>query len=385
MGSLAVHAAAPGIDSAGIAALVQQEIGRGDIPGAVVLIGDRERILYRRAFGYRVLSPRRQRMTLDTGFDLASLTKVVATTPAVMQLIEQGKIALDAPVARYWPAFAAHGKSGVTVRELLTHTSGLPPDLSLLGSWRGRPAALRKVVVQRLVARPGRRYIYSDINFIVLGELVRRVSGEGIDIYCERHIFQPLGMRQTEFRPPAALRAGIAPTELVGGRLRQGEVQDPTAARMGGVAGHAGLFATAGDLAQYAQTLLRGGTLASRGARGRLLAPASIRLMTQPDRVASDRFRGLGWDLAAPFVEGRSRLPQYGAFGHLGYTGTSLWIDPARGLFVILLTSRLYPHDRGNAQPLRNGIAALLADEPAPARSLTPASGSALAGTRVDP
>jgi uncharacterized protein YbbC (DUF1343 family)/CubicO group peptidase (beta-lactamase class C family) len=357
--SPSARAAAEDIDSTGIAWLVEQEIARGDIPGAVVLIGDRDRILYEHAFGFQALSPRPEPMTVDTGFDLASLTKVVATTPAILQLIEQGKMALDAPVSRYWPGFAARGKSAITVRELLTHTSGLPPDLSL-GSWTGRRAALRQVVEQRPVAPPGTRYIYSDINFIALGELVRRVSGLPLDVYCERHIFRPLGMWHTEFMPAASLRAAIAPTEIFAGRLLRGEVQDPTAARMGGVAGHAGLFAPAGDLARYAQALLRGGAIGPPRAGRHLLTRASLRLMTQPDRVAIDRFRGLGWDLMAPFVGNRSSLPPFGAFGHLGYTGTALWIDPTRDLFVVVLTSRLYPHGRGNAQPLRRGIADLL-------------------------
>ncbi len=344
--------------ASGIGWVVRQEIARREVPGVVVLIGDRRRILYERAFGYRSLAPR-ERMTVDTIFDLASLTKVVATTPAVMQLVARGRLSLDAPAARYWPAFAAHGKSRITVRELLTHTSGLPPDLPLATRWRGRAAALRLVVQQRPVARPGTRYIYSDINFIILGELVRRITGESLAVYCRRHIFRPLGMRNTFFRPPAAVRARIAPTLLVDGHLLRGEVQDPTAERMGGVAGHAGLFSTAGDLARYAQALMRGGRTSPAGTR-RFLTPAAIRLMTQPERVATDQYRGLGWDMAAPFVAGRSSLPPFGAFGHLGYTGTSLWIDPVRGLFLIVLSSRLYPDGRGDAQPLRHAMAALL-------------------------
>ncbi len=365
--------------ASGIGWVVRQEIARHEVPGAVVLIGNRNRILYERAFGYRSLVPR-ERMTIDTIFDLASLTKIVATTPAVMRLIAQGRLSLDAPVARYWPAFAAHGKSQITIRELLTHTSGLPPDLPLVTPWHGRAAALRLVVQQRPVARPGTRYIYSDINFIILGVLVRRVTGEPLDVYCRRHIFRPLGMRDTFFRPPATVRARIAPTLLVNGHLLRGEVQDPTAERMGGVAGHAGLFSTAGDLARYAQALMRGGVTSPSGRR-RFLTPAAIRLMTQPQRVATDQYRGLGWDMAAPFVAGRSSLPPFGAYGHLGYTGTSLWVDPVRGLFLIVLTSRLYPDGRGDAQPLRHAIADLLSVT-APAR-LLPDARPAPAWTRA--
>lgn len=359
-GTACAIAAAPRIDARGIAWLVREEIARGDIRGAVVLIGDRDRILYERAFGERVLGPRPEPMTVGTIFDLASLTKVVATTPAVMQLLAEGRISLDAPVARYWPAFAARGKSQITVRDLLTHTSGLAPDLPLDTRWTGSAAALRRVIAERPIAPPGTRYIYSDINFIVLGELVRRISGLPLDVYCERYIFRPLGMRNTIFRPPAALRARIAPTLLINGRSLRGEVQDPTAERMGGVAGHAGLFSSAADLARFAQALLQAGAESRVGPPPRFLTDNALALMTRPERVAEDRYRGLGWDMTAPFVVDRSSLPPYGAFGHLGYTGTSLWIDPTRGLFVILLTSRLYPDGRGDAQPLRNGLADLV-------------------------
>lgn len=371
-------ASAHDIDATGIAWVAREEIASGRVPGAVVVIGDRDRILYQRAFGYRALAPRRERMTLDTIFDLASLTKVVATTPAVMQLVAQGKISLDAPVALYWPAFAAHGKSRITVRELLMHTSGLPPDLDLAGGWTGTAGALRRVLSERPVARPGTRYIYSDINFIVLGELVRRVSGLRLDVYCRRHVFRPLGMRDTFFRPAAAARWRIAPTERLDGRLLRGEVQDPTAERMQGVAGHAGLFSTAADLARYAQAWLPPAADPGPAPPARLFAPSLIRLMTQPTRVASDRFRGLGWDLTAPFVVDRSNLPPVGAFGHLGYTGTSLWIDPVRGLYLVLLTSRLYPDGRGNAQPLRNALADLLSATAPPEGSQDPSEARSL-------
>lgn len=355
------------IDSEGIAWIVQGEIAAGRIPGAVVLIGDENGVLYRRAFGYRARAPRLEPMTVDTVFDLASLTKVVATTTAVLQLIEQGELALDETVAHYWPAFGAGSKAPITVRELLTHTSGLPADLDLSRHWQGRSAALRLIEAQRPIWAPGTHYLYSDINFIVLGELMRRISGLPLDVYCAQYIFQPLGMADTRFLPPPDWRWRIAPTVLVHGRLLRGTVHDPTAGRMDGVAGHAGLFSTANDLARFARVLLRSAAVPSNHstppspAEERVLTPETIRLMALPVQVGPDRFRGLGWDVAAPFAANRSALPSFGAFGHTGYTGTALWIDPVSGLYLIVLTNRVYPDGGGDAQPLRRALTALLA------------------------
>jgi len=342
---------------ADIAWVTEQEIASGHIPGAVVLIGSQDRILYRRAFGRREIAPRSEPMTLNTVFDLASLTKVVATTTAVMQLVEQGRLQLDAPAAHYWPAFAAHGKAPITVRELLTHTSGLPPDLDLSTAWAGHTAAMRLIEAQRPSAVPGTRYIYSDINFIVLGELIERITSLPLNVYCQRYIFAPLGMHETGFLPPSALRARIAPTQWQAGMMLRGRVHDPTARRMGGIAGHAGLFSTADDLARFAQALLRGGLLAGGG---HVLQPATIALMRRPERVANDTYRGLGWNEGPPFSGERGTSPPLGAFGHTGYTGTALWIDPTQGRFWIVLTNRVHPDGRGDVQPLRTAVAELL-------------------------
>jgi uncharacterized protein YbbC (DUF1343 family)/CubicO group peptidase (beta-lactamase class C family) len=347
--------AAPAL--AEIAPAVEAEIESGHVPGAVVLVGERGHIIYREAFGVRALNPHRAPMTVDTIFDLASVTKVLATTTAVMQLFETGHLRLDDVVAKYWATFAQNGKEAITVEELLTHTSGLRPDLDLRKAWFGEVAALRYIEAERPVAAPGTRCLYSDINFIVLGELVRRISGEPLDVYATRHIFRPLGMADTGFRPSPFLYPRIAPTDVQGGALHWGEVQDPTAYRMGGVAGHAGLFGTADDLGIFAQMLLNGGSL--HGVR--ILSPASVQQMTRPRSLPGGVKRALGWDIGSRFAGGQNTAFGQGSYGHTGSTGTSLWIDPKRDRYLIILTSRLYPEDRGDAKPLRRHLAQLAA------------------------
>ncbi|WP_461258912.1 exo-beta-N-acetylmuramidase NamZ domain-containing protein [Acidithiobacillus sp.] len=350
-------------DLSGIAQIVQKEIQSGRIPGAVIVVGNDDRIVYRKAFGYAALGPEKIPMTVGTLFDLASLTKVVATTTAVMQLVEQGKLELDAPVAKYWPAFGENGKDAITVRELLTHYSGLPPDLNLEKPWSGYDAALRLIIAQRPVNAPGTRYVYSDINFEALGEIVHQVSGEPLDVYCAEHIFRPLGMRESTFHPPSWERYRIAPTEYMDGKLRWGEVHDPTAYRMGGVSGHAGLFSTAGDLAIFAQTLLHGGS--RHGVR--ILDRRSVERMTIPQSPPGKvRLRGLGWDLAAPLAVNRDDLLPVGAYDHTGFTGTFLWIDPLSRTYVIILTNRVYPFGKGNAGPLRKAVISLVSSRLGP-------------------
>jgi len=343
--------------AAAIARTVQDEIAAGHIPGAVVIAGEQGKVIYRRAFGDQARAPSRVDMRIDTIFDLASLTKVVATTPAVMQLVENGKLKLDDPVARYWPAFAGAGKAGITVRQLLTHTSGLAPDLDLSQSWQGEAEALRRIEAETPSSPPGTRFEYSDINFIVLGELVRRVSGEPLDRYAKQHIFIPLGMADTGFYPATSLRSRIAPTDVQNAVLRWGVVQDPTADRMGGVAGHSGLFGTADDLAKFAEMMLANGSYCG----AHILSPASVLAMTLPRRVAEDTTRGLGWDVASPYSGGQDTAFGPESFGHTGYSGTSLWIDPKRGGFLIILTSRLHPDDGGDARPLRQRLAEVVA------------------------
>lgn len=342
---------------AAIAPTVQAELDAGHVPGAVVVVGERGRIAYRGAFGMRIADPRPIPLSVKTIFDLASLTKVIATTTAVMQLAERHRLNLSDPVSKYWPAFARNGKGAITVEMLLTHTSGLAPDLELSSSWSGQAAARALIVAARPTHLPGTRFAYSDINFIVLGELVRRISGEPLDAYAARHIFQPLQMTATGFRPSLAERPHIAPTDIQDGALRWGEVQDPTAERMGGVAGHAGLFGSADDLALFAQMLLNGGSLNGK----RILTRASVRRMTAAHVLPGGVIRGLGWDISSPYSGGEDSAFGPGSYGHTGYTGTSLWIDPRHQTYLIVLTSRLYQDDRGDARPLRERLAQIVA------------------------
>ena len=283
---------------AGIQPAVNQEIAAGHTPGAVVLVGTQGRIVYRRAFGLRALEPRRLPMTPDTIFDIASLTKVVATTTAIMQLADAGRLRLDDPVARYWPAFAANGKGSITIRQLLTHTSGLRAEVNSHYRWSGYEGALAVIAADQPIRPPGTEFHYSDVNFIALGEVVHRVSGQPLNVYCAQKIFGPLGLKDTSFRPPQGQQEQIAPCDVQSGCLRWGEVQDPTAYRMGGVAGHAGVFSTADDLAVFVQMLLDGGQSGGH----RILSKEAVAAMRQPQSLPGNSTRrGLGWDIRSPY------------------------------------------------------------------------------------
>ncbi len=339
-----------------IAGIVNQEIAAGRVPGAVVLIGQGDEVVYREAFGVRTKAPALTPMTLDTVFDLASVTKVIATTTAVMQLVERGALRLDAPAATYWPAFGAGGKRAITIRDLMTHYSGLRPDVSLRKPWLGYRSAMNLLVAERPVHAIGTEYVYSDENFEVLGEIVRRVSGQPLDRYGARRIFMPLGMSDTGFHLSSTQVSRLAPTmesQMQASGLPDVVVNDPTAQRMGGIAGHAGLFSTADDLGVFAAMLLDGGTF--HGAR--VLRRDSVALMTRPASPPSaSRPRGLGWDLGDPFLPSSDGAPLALSYGHTGYTGTMLWIDPVSKTYVIVLSNRTYPDGRGDAQPLRKAI-----------------------------
>lgn len=343
------------LDWSPIDAAVRAQIEAGAIPGAVIVAGDAERIWLHRAWGWRAREPADEAMTPDTVFDLASLTKVVATTMAVLQLAERGRLALDAPMARYWPAFAAQGKGEITVAQLLAHTSGLRAGLAPGPPGEGRRAVLARLLAENPIAPPGQRMVYSDLNFVVLGELVQRVSGQALPRYAARRIFAPLAMRDTGFLPRHALRPRIAPTERVQGELLRGVVHDPLARRLGGWAGHAGLFGSADDLARFAQALLGG------AGRHRLLSQASIAALRLPQSPPEQApWRGLGWQLEAPLAAGRDARAPVGAIGHTGYTGTGLWIDFVQRRFVVILTARVHPDGRGDARPLRRQVLALV-------------------------
>ena len=345
----------PAIRFPAVDAVIQQAIQDGTIPGAVLIVGHNGQVVYRRAYGSRSLEPHREVMTLDTVFDLASLTKVIATTTAVMQLIEQGKVRLNDPVAKYLPEFAQNGKDDITVRQLLTHYSGLEPDLDLKTRWDGKETAYRMAFADTPEDPPGSRFSYSDINFIVLGALIERVSGEPLDEYSQRHIFLPLKMTHTRFAPPAAWRLKIAPTQYdENEHMLRGVVHDPTARRMDGVAGHAGLFSTADDLAKFAQALLNGG--------GGILSALSVEKMTQPEQPpAAPVLRGFGWDIDSPFSSNRGDLLPVGSYGHTGFTGTSMWIDSTTQTYIILLTNAVHPRGKTNAIALRSKVATAVA------------------------
>ena len=334
--------------------IIEDAIRDGQTPGAVALVWHDGQVVYRKAFGERSIEPRRAPMTVDTIFDIASLTKVVATTIAIMQLEEQGKIRINDPVVKYIPEFAQNGKEDITVRELLTHHSGLPKSLDLAEVWHGKETAYRMAFGEKLLDPPGAQFLYSDVDFIVLGALVERVTGLPLDEYCQQKIFAPLQMEHTRYLPPAVWLPNIAPTQFdEHDQMLHGTVHDPTARRMGGVAGHAGVFSTADDLAKFAEFLMSGGPA---------LSPQAIEKMTTPQQPpTSDVLRGFGWDIDSPFSSNRGELLPVGSYGHTGFTGTSLWIDPTTRTFIILLTNAVHPHGKGNVVALRSKVATAVA------------------------
>ena len=345
--------------------IVYDAIARREIPGAVLIVGHDGQVVYRKAYGNRAIEPRPGAMTPDTVFDCASLTKVVATTTAVMQLWERGKFRMNDPVAKYLPEFEQNGKQDITIRQLLVHYSGLAPDLDLTKAWEGKETAYRMAFEEAPERAPGAAFEYSDINFVVLGALVERVSGESLDAYAAKHIFASLGMKETRFVPLSSWGPRIAPTRIApteedeNHHLLRGVVHDPTARRMGGVAGHAGLFSTADDLAIFAQALLDGG-------RG-VLTPATIAKMTAPQQpVNGTAVRGFGWDIDSPLSSNRGELLPVGGYGHTGFTGTSLWIDPATKTYIVLLTNAVHMNalpakEKGSAASLRTKVATAVA------------------------
>jgi uncharacterized protein YbbC (DUF1343 family)/CubicO group peptidase (beta-lactamase class C family) len=298
-------------------------------------------------------------MTLDTIFDAASLTKVVATTTSVMKLFEEGKIRLNDPVTAYLPEFQG-GHSEITIRNLMTHFSGLPPDVDLEPRWNGYETGIHKALTAKPVSPPGARFLYSDINFILLGEIVHRLSGKTLAEFARENFFDPLGMTSTQFQPPAALVPRMASTEIdeTTGQPLRGVVHDPTARYMGGIAGHAGLFTTGDDLAKFAQMMLDLG--ASSGTR--LLSPLTIRKFTSPQSPPDQPIlRGLGWDIDSPYSSNRGELFPIGSYGHTGFTGTSVWIDPYTRSYVILLTNVVHPHRGKSVNSLRSRVATIAA------------------------
>ena len=366
------------VSSAGLArmdVLIAEDIANKRLPGAVVLVGRKGQVVWRKAYGERALEPAREAMTPDTIFDLASLTKVVATATSIMILVERGKLRLTDPVSLHIPELKGEGRDRITIEQLLTHVSGYAPDFDLKERWTGYDEAIKRLIKEPLRNPPGTRFSYSDIGFIALGEVVARVSGMPLDQFAQTNIFTPLRMTNTGFRPNPALKARIAPTEKRRGQMSylgdsgtnagaegevwlRGEVHDPTSYRMNGVAGHAGLFSTANDLAIYCQMILNGGTYG----RVRILAPLSVAEMTRPRVVStSGSTRGLGWDMNTSFSTNRGDLFPPGSFGHTGFTGTSMWIDPASEMFLIFLSNRVHPDGKGDVGPLRGRVATVVA------------------------
>jgi CubicO group peptidase (beta-lactamase class C family) len=347
-----------------IEALMSRALRSGKTPGAVIVIGRREGVVFKRAYGRRSIIPERQEMTLDTIFDLASLTKPLVVGALMQWLAETGKLRIEDRAAAYLPDFGVRGKQDLTIEQLLLHTSGLPPTNPLSEYRKGAEQARARALGSWLFHMPGRHFMYSDLGYIALGELIEQVTGERLDQTAERVLWKPLGMTDTRYCPKMCDDPRVAPTELSHGWKRspiRGEVHDPRAYRLGGVAGNAGLFSTADDVARFARMLLGGGQLDGV----RVLQPASVRQFIEP-RVVPDGQRALGWDVSSGFSAPRGKELSEHAFGHGGYTGTSLWIDPELDLFIVFLSNRNHPWGRGKVTDLQGEIA------DAAVRALTP-------------
>ena len=337
---------------------INRAIADKQCPGGVLWLEHRG-ATYHKAYGNRALVPAMEPMTEDTIFDVASLTKVLACTPAVMLLVERGQVSLDEKVQPYIPEFTGDGKEAITVRQLLTHTSGLRGDIETKSDWQGQPTAIEKACAEKLQSPPGAAFRYSDINFFLLGEIVQRVSHQPLEEFVAREIYRPLKMNDTGYLPPVAKLPRVAPTEVVNGRPYRGVVHDPTARHMGGVAGHAGVFTTAPDLARYARMLLNRGALDGV----RTFKPETVDLMTSVQTPASLTVRrGLGWDIDSGYSGPRGDIFPIGSFGHTGWTGSSLWVDPFSQTFVIFLSNRNHPNESGNVSALRAKLGTLAAE-----------------------
>ncbi|WP_146651900.1 exo-beta-N-acetylmuramidase NamZ domain-containing protein [Labilithrix luteola] len=336
-----------------IDAPIEAAIAEGKMPGCVVVIGRHDEVLYRRAYGSRSILPERSAMTLDTVFDLASLTKPVATATSVMILVERGAIDLDAYASKYVSELAK--LPPFTVRQLLLHTSGLPAANPMGDYGEGRAGLMRHIGEAVLKTRPGERFVYSDVGFIVLDEIVRRVSGSDLAAFTANEIFEPLGMTDTGYLPTTALRARAAPTEVRDGAFIQGDVHDPRAWALGGVAGNAGVFSTGDDLARFARAMLNRGELDGH----RIFAEKTFETLTTR-RDTSSGGRGLGWDIDSKYASHKGTRMSPHAFGHGGFTGTAMWIDPDRDLFVVFLSNRVHPDGKGAVNPVIGEIATSL-------------------------
>ena len=358
-----------------IDAAVNDAIAARKLPGAVLLV-EHDGAVYEQAYGKLSYEADARAVATGTVFDAASLSKVLATAPSVLKLAEEGKIALDARLVDYFPECANGGKEGITIRHLLTHSSGLPAGLPATPAWHGDAAAHALACRQEVTHPPGTFFRYSDINYILLGQLVQKASGMPLDAFARTRIFEPLRMIDTGYLPLRRLDsravALVAPTQegtegeasvhgdLAPGQLLQGVVHDPTARRMDGVAGSAGVFTTARDVARYARMLLRGGELDGV----RILSADSVRLLTTVQSPAGiQALRGLGMDIDSPYaLRPRGTVFPVGSYGHTGFTGCVLWIDPGSRSFYVLLSNRVYPDDKSNVLALYTRLGTLAAE-----------------------
>lgn len=336
--------------------LLENAVSRGLIAGGVVLVGNSTGVQFERAYGRTCAGPNAPLTDIDTIFDIASLTKVVATTPAILKLAEEGKLSLVDPVTRWFPEFSGKGKEGLLVMNLLTHTSGL--DDFPLSPRNPLQSAVERAAQQKLKGEIGSRFRYADINFILLGEMVRRITGIPLDRYAAAHFFTPLGMRDTTFNPDNGKFLRCSATIGPDNCQLTGQVQDPVARQLGGVAGHSGVFSTARDLARFCSMILNEGEF--EGVR--ILSGRAVLQMTAPYfSRGGNVIRGLGWDIASPFSAPRGNGFSEVSFGHTGYSGSSIWIDPTADIFVTLLTSRLNYKNTKEFRKLRGELSSLSA------------------------
>lgn len=338
---------------------LNKAIKESKIPGAVLWI-EKDNNLYHQRYGKKCLTPAPKSMEKDTIFDAASLTKVMATAPSIMILVEEGKLSINDPVTKHLPKFKGVQKNKITIKQLLTHTSGLPPVLPLKPEWKGYEQAIKLCYSAEIRNTPGRHFRYSDVNYIILGEIVKRTSGLSLKSFSQKNLFAPLGMKDTGFSPKKIKIHRIAPTTKEKGKLIHGVVHDPTARAMGGVAGHAGLFTTANDLAKFCRMIVNDGL----GEDKRILKKQTIEEMTksQTSMFLHKVRRGIGWDIDSKYSSPRGKgFPKLESFGHTGWTGGSVWIHPKSKSFVILLTNRNHPFERRSIKYLREEIGTLTA------------------------
>ena len=334
--------------------VVEEGMRRGRMPGCVVLVGFRDNTVFRKAYGHRQVVPAKQPMQVDTVFDLASLTKPIATATSIMILIEQGKVDPQKTIATYIPEFASNGKGKITVAQLLTHTGGLIPDNSIKDYRDGPEEAFRKIYDLKPYVPRGSKFVYTDVGFIVLAQIVQKVSGLNVHQFSQKYIFEPLGMKETGFLPAPSLQERCAVTEKRDDQWIRGQVHDPRAFALGGIAGHAGLFSTADDLAIYCHMMVNQGTWDGH----QIMKPETIDAMTGPVPVSAG-LRTFGWDMRSTYSSNRGDLFSKSAFGHGGFTGTAMWIDPEQELFVIFLSNRVHPDGKGSVNALAGRIATI--------------------------